>query len=69
MLRKLLLSITITFALFVNLAQATEKGLFWKMESPKGIVSYLFGTIHTDDNRVADISPNVLAAINSVDLL
>ena len=67
MLRKLLLSITITFALFVNLAQATEKGLFWKMESPKGIVSYLFGTIHTDDNRVADISPNVLTAMNSVD--
>ena len=48
-------------------AQATEKGLFWKLESPTGVVSYLFGTIHTDDNRVADISPNVLAAINSVD--
>ena len=47
--------------------QATEKGLFWKLESPKGIVSYLFGTIHTDDNRVAEISPSVLAAINSVD--
>ena len=37
------------------------------MESPKGVVSYLFGTIHSDDNRVADISPNILAAINSVD--
>ena len=47
--------------------QATEKGLFWKLESPKGVVSYLFGTIHTDDNRVAEISPSVLAAINSVD--
>lgn len=48
-------------------AQATEKGLFWKLESPTGIVSYLFGTFHTDDNRVAEISPNVAAAINSVD--
>jgi uncharacterized protein len=67
MLRQLLISITIVFSLFINLAQATEKGLFWKMESPKGIVSYLFGTIHTDDNRVADISPSVLEAIKSVD--
>ena len=49
-------------------AQATEKGLFWKLESPSGITSYLFGTIHTDDNRVADISPNVQTAIKSVDV-
>ena len=48
-------------------AQATEKGLFWKLESPSGITSYLFGTIHTDDNRVADISTNVINAIKSVD--
>ena len=55
------------FALLAFAAQATEKGLFWKMESPTGITSYLFGTIHTDDNRVADISPNVINAIKSVD--
>ena len=67
MLRQLLISITIAFSLFVNLAQATDKGLFWKMESPKGVVSYLFGTIHSDDSRVADISPNMLAALTSVD--
>ena len=57
----LLLSVSLT-------SQATEKGLFWKLESPTGITSYLFGTIHTDDNRVADISPNVQAAIKSIDL-
>ncbi len=67
MLRQLLISITIAFSLFVNFAQATDKGLFWKMESPKGVVSYLFGTIHSDDSRVADISPNMLAALTSVD--
>ena len=67
MLRQFLISITIAFSLFINLAQATEKGLFWKMESPKGIVSYLFGTIHSDDSRVSDISPNMLAAMTSVD--
>lgn len=61
--------LVITFALlcFSNSAIATDKGLFWKLESPKGVVSYLFGTIHTDDYRVADISPTVLTAIKSVD--
>ena len=67
MLRKLLFTATVIFSLFTNFSFATEKGLFWKLESPKGVVSYLFGTIHSDDNRVAEISPNVLAAINSVD--
>ena len=55
------------FAVMAFAAQATEKGLFWKLESPTGITSYLFGTIHTDDNRVADISPAVQAAIKNVD--
>jgi uncharacterized protein len=64
-LKKILFSfILISFALS---SQATEKGLFWKLESPTGIVSYLLGTIHSDDNRVADISPNIVAAINSID--
>jgi uncharacterized protein YbaP (TraB family) len=67
MLRKQLLTIAFAFLCFSNLALATDKGLFWKLESPTGVTSYLFGTIHTDDNRVADISPNVVAAINSVD--
>lgn len=67
MLRKQFLTITFAFLCFSNVALATDKGLFWKLESPKGVVSYLFGTIHTDDNRVADIGPNVVAAINSVD--
>jgi uncharacterized protein len=58
----------ILLASFSMAALATEKGLFWKLESPTGVVSYLFGTIHTDDNRVADISPNVQAAIKSVDV-
>ena len=64
-LHNLLLGITL-FG-FALIGQATEKGLFWKLESPSGIVSYLFGTIHTDDNRVADISPSVQAAIKNVD--
>lgn len=47
--------------------QAAEKSLFWQLESPNGQVSYLFGTMHTDDNRVTDFSPAVLKALKSVD--
>ena len=49
------------------LSHATDKGLFWKLESPAGVTSFLFGTIHTDDNRVADLSANVLDAIKKTD--
>ena len=48
-------------------AQALEKSLFWKLESPSGITSYLFGTIHTDDNRVTQFSPRVLDALGNID--
>lgn len=48
-------------------ASATDKGLFWKLESPTGVTSYLFGTMHSDDNRVADITPNTIEAIKTVD--
>ena len=53
---------------FTFSAFATEKGLFWKLESPTGKVSYLFGTIHTDDNRVTNFGPNIINAIKSVDM-
>lgn len=52
---------------FALSAYATEKGLFWKLESPTGKISYLFGTIHTDDNRVTNFGPNITNAIKSVD--
>ena len=55
------------FAVLAFAAQATEKGLFWKLESPTGKTSYLFGTMHTDDNRVADMTPKMLEAMKSVD--
>ena len=64
-IKKIILGFIFTVLAFS--AQATEKGLFWKLVSPDGITSYLFGTIHTDDNRVADISPAVQVAIKNVD--
>lgn len=48
-------------------SQAADNGLFWQLESPTGNVSYLFGTMHTDDQRVTDFPPPVLQALNSVD--
>ena len=50
------------------ISQSTERGLFWKMESPTGHISYLFGTIHTDDNRVTDFTPSIVDALKNVDL-
>lgn len=44
-----------------------EQGLFWKVESPAGKTNYLFGTMHTDDNRVTNFSPAVENALQSVD--
>lgn len=43
-------------------------GLFWKAESPHNKTIYVFGTIHTDDNRVTDFSPVVINALKSVDV-
>lgn len=55
------------FLLFSHQGNTAEKSLFWQLESPEGQVSYLFGTIHTDDNRVTSFSPLVLQALKSVD--
>jgi hypothetical protein len=43
-------------------------GLFWKAESPADKTIYLFGTIHTDDNRVTEFSPAVITALKSIDV-
>ncbi|HSG92551.1 MAG TPA: TraB/GumN family protein [Methylotenera sp.] len=42
-------------------------GMFWKAESASANTIYLFGTIHTDDNRVTDFSPVVISSIKSSD--
>lgn len=49
-------------------AQAFDKGLLWKLEAPSGKVSYLLGTIHTDDQRVTEFSPKVIDAFNQSDV-
>jgi len=59
----------ISLLLFVGLSShaLAEQGLFWKAESKTAHPIYLFGSIHTDDNRVTDFSPSILAALKSVD--
>lgn len=42
---------------FIAVSQAAETGLLWKIESPNGAVSHVFGTIHVDDSRVTDFPP------------
>jgi len=41
--------------------------LFWKAESKLSKDIYLFGTIHTDDNRVTNFAPSVSQAIKASD--
>jgi len=43
----------------VSFANASERGLFWKLKAPNGLTHYLFGTIHTDDNRIIKFLPAV----------
>lgn len=63
------LSVLVGTAILVvsSIVYAADNGLFWKLESPTGVTSYLFGTMHTDDNRITQFSPTVKQAIQSSD--
>ena len=50
-----------------QVALASDNGLLWKLETPSGKVSYLLGTIHTDDQRVTEFSPKIIEAFNQSD--
>mgnify|MGYP000267593467 FL=1 len=60
----------ILFGLFAAFSASVcaAPGLFWKAESSENKTIYVFGTIHTDDNRVTDFSPAVISALKSVDV-
>ena len=68
-------SITVTARMLVALGlfavtsvQAADRPLLWQLQAPGGKVSYLFGTVHTDDARVNDFAPAVLTALGDVDV-
>jgi uncharacterized protein YbaP (TraB family) len=50
---------------FLPATQAAETGLLWQLQAADGKISYLFGTIHSDDARVNDFSPSVLKALSN----
>jgi len=52
-----------------SIAHANERGLFWKLKAPNGLTHYLFGTIHTDDNRIIKFLPIVKKSVSASDLL
>jgi len=54
--------------LFGGLAQAADQGLLWKLEAPSGKVSYLFGTMHSDDKRINAFSPVLEQALAESDV-
>lgn len=43
---------------------AAEQALLWQVESPRGAVSFLFGTIHSDDPRVLELPKPVALAFD-----
>ena len=61
--RSLLRFQSVVLVLSLLLASAlqaeTEKGLLWRVETPQGAVSHLFGTIHSEDPRVLNMPPAV----------
>jgi hypothetical protein len=65
--RLVLFSLFAVFSSLFSISAVAASGMFWKAESSSANTIYLFGTIHTDDNRVTDFSPAVISAIKSSD--
>lgn len=60
-------TITFCFLGVVSTSSLAEQGLFWKAEAPSSKTIYLFGTMHTDDNRVTNFSPAIENALKQSD--
>lgn len=60
-------TITLCFLVALSTSAFAEQGLFWKADAPSGKTIYLFGTMHTDDNRVTDFSPTIVNALKQID--
>lgn len=65
--RLVLFSFFAIFSSLFSISAGAAPGMFWKAESASANTIYLFGTIHTDDNRVTDFSPAVITALKSSD--
>ncbi len=67
----LLLSTILPLLLLVaGTAQAeNENALLWRIETPQGGISHLFGTIHSEDPRVLELPTEVIQALASAHTL
>lgn len=52
---------------FFHASVFAENGLFWKAEKDGQKTIYLFGTMHTDDNRVTNFTPVVTETLKNID--
>lgn len=52
---------------FFHASVFAENGLFWKAEKDGQKTIYLFGTMHTDDNRVTNFTPVVAETLKNID--
>jgi uncharacterized protein YbaP (TraB family) len=52
----------------LQIAFADEQGLLWQIRG-KGVDSYLFGTIHSEDPRITQLPESVEAGFNRADIL
>ncbi|NQW35271.1 MAG: TraB/GumN family protein [Methylophilales bacterium] len=59
-LRKILICFVFFYAMSLNAQQHSN---FWEIMSPNGKTHYLYGTIHTDDNRVSNIHNGLINAL------
>lgn len=65
-LARLWLAMLLPVWLCASAAQADEAPTWlWKIEAPERPPSYLFGTIHIDDPRVTDFSPELRQALDA----
>lgn len=62
------LAVVLFLLINIPLAQAADNGLLWKIEAPTGKVSYLLGSIHTDDQRVTEFPPKLVEAFNQTEV-
>lgn len=66
-LRPLLLLLLLLFACASRAGE--EQGLLWRVETAQGQISYLFGTIHSEDPRVLALPTPVSQAFNAASTL
>ncbi|MGM0594477.1 MAG: TraB/GumN family protein [Pseudomonadota bacterium] len=57
--RKLLHALTLLLIVVLAAPLQAGQALLWRVETPQGQVSHLFGTIHSEDARVLELPPPV----------